>query len=161
LLKILGKLENYYTWIEKRIIVISSISITIVIFASVVSRYLLKSPMSWSQEVSIVFFMLLTYWSMSRAAKDETHYCVDVIRDRFKGKIRILHSIFIWLICLLISLLGVYFGSKMSLFTTMKTVSLRIPNSIILFSTMVMGFVGMSLRYLCKIINEIKTLKKI
>jgi hypothetical protein len=42
----------------------------------------------------------------------------------------------------------------------MKTVSLKIPNSIILFSTIAMGFIGMSVRYLYKIINRIKNLKE-
>ena len=104
--------------------------------------------------------MLLVYWGASKAARDESHYSVNIIIDKFKGKVRSYLIIIIWSFCLLISLLGVYFGIKMSLITTMKTVSLRIPNSIILFSTIVMGFIGMSVRYLYKIINGIKNSKE-
>ena len=48
----------------------------------------------------------------------------------------------------------------MRMITTMKTVSLRIPNSIILFTTIAMGFLGMSIKYLYKIIKLIKNTRE-
>jgi len=160
LLKILEKMGNYFTWIEDRIITIVSSLLIIVSIIAVFNRYFLKYSMSWYEEISIYLFMLLVYWGSIKAARDETHFSVSFIVDKFKGKFRSYLIIFIWLVCLLISLLGVYFGIKMSLITTMKTVSLKIPNSIILFSTVVLGFIGMSLRYLYKILNKIKKLKE-
>jgi len=160
LLKILEKVVNYFTWIEDRMLTIVPLLLLIVSIFAVFNRYFFKYSMGWYEEISIYLFMLLVYWGTSKAARDESHYSVNIIIDKFKGKVRSYLIIIIWSVCLLISLLGVYFGIQMSLITTMKTVSLKIPNSIILFSTIAMGFIGMSIRYLYKIINRIKNSKE-
>jgi len=160
MIKILEKVENYFTWIENKILVIAPLLLVIVGIIAVFNRYFLKYSMSYYEEISIYLFMLLVYWGVSRAARDESHYSVTIIIDKFKGKARSYLMIIIWSVCLLISLLGVYSGIKISLITTMKTVSLKIPNSIILFSTIVVSFIGMSMRYLYKIINGIKNSKE-
>ena len=160
MLKILEKVVNYFTWIEDRMLTIVPWLLLIVSIFAVFNRYFFKYSMGWYEEISIYLFMLLVYWGTSKAARDESHYSVNIIIDKFKGKVRSYLIIIIWSVCLLISLLGVYFGIKMSLITTMKTVSLKIPNSIILFSTIAMGFIGMSVRYLYKIINRIKNSKE-
>lgn len=160
MLKILEKVVNYFTWIEDRMLTIVPLLLLIVSIFAVFNRYFFKYSMGWYEEISIYLFMLLVYWGTSKAARDESHYSVNIIIDKFKGKVRSYLIIIIWSICLLISLLGAYFGIQMSLITTMKTVSLKIPNSIILFSTIAMGFIGMSVRYLYKIINRIKNLKE-
>jgi len=160
LLKILKKVVNYFTWIEDRMLTIVPWLLLIVSIFAVFNRYFFKYSMGWYEEISIYLFMLLVYWGTSKAVRDESHYSVNIMIDKFKGKVRSYLIIIIWSVCLLISLLGVYFGIKMSLITTMKTVSLKIPNSIILFSTIAMGFIGMSVRYLYKIINRIKNSKE-
>ena len=160
MLKILEKVVNYFTWIEDRMLTIVPLLLLIVSIFAVFNRYFFKYSMGWYEEISIYLFMLLVYWGTSKAARDESHYSVNIIIDKFKGKVRSYLIVIIWSVCLLISLLGVYFGIKMSLITTMKTVSLKIPNSIILFSTIAMGFIGMSVRYLYKIINKIKNSKE-
>lgn len=160
MLKILEKVEIYFTWIENRIITITSLLLAIVSIIAVFNRYFFKYSMSWYEEISMYLFMLLVYWGSSKAARDKTHFSISIITDKFKSRNRSYLMIFICLACLLISLLGVYFGIKMSLITTQKTASLRLPSSIIMFSTIVMCFIGMSLRYLCEIINKIKKLKE-
>lgn len=160
MLKILEKVLNYFTWIEDRILTIVPMLLLLVSIFAVFNRYFLKYSMGWYEEISIYLFMLLVYWGSSKAARDESHYSVNIIIDKFKGKVRSYLIIIIWSVCFLISLLGVYFGIKMSLITTMRTVSLKIPNSIILFSTIAMGFIGMSLRYSYKIINRMKNTKE-
>lgn len=160
MLKILKKVVNYFTWIEDRMLTIVPWLLLIVSIFAVFNRYFFKYSMGWYEEISIYLFMLLVYWGTSKAVRDESHYSVNLMIDKFKGKVRSYLIIIIWSVCLLISLLGVYSGIKMSLITTMKTVSLKIPNSIILFSTIAMGFIGMSVRYLYKIINRIKNSKE-
>jgi len=125
---------------------------------AVFNRYFLKYSMGWYEEISLYLYMLLVYWGASKAAKDGTHYSVNLIIDKYQGRTRHYMNLFIWLVCLSISLLGAYFGVQMAMVTTMKTVSLRIPNSIILFTTIAMGFLGMSLKYLYKIIEQIKSM---
>ena len=160
MLKILEKVVNCFTRTEDKMLNIVPLLLLLVSIFAVFNRYFLKYSMGWYEEISIYLFMLLVYWGASKAARDESHYSVNIIIDKYKGKVRSYLEILIWSVCLLISLLGVYFGIKMCLITTMKTVSLKIPNSIILFSTIGMGFIGMSLRYLYKILNRIKNMKE-
>jgi len=160
LLKVLEKLVNIFTWIEDKILTIFPLLLLLVSIFAVFNRYFLKYSMGWYEEISIYFYMLLVYWGASKASRDGSHYSVNLIIDKYEGKTRSYIEILIWLICLSISLLGTYFGFQMATITTMRTVSLKIPNSIILFTTIAMGFLGMSLKYLYKIINEIRNLKQ-
>lgn len=160
MLKILKKIVNCFTWIEDRILTIIPLLLLLVSIFAVFNRYFLKYSMGWYEEISIYFFMLLVYWGASKAAKEESHYSVNIIIDKCQGRTRDYLEIIIWSVCLFISLLGAYFGIQMSLITTMKTVSLKIPNSIILFSTIAMGFIGMSIKYFYKIITKIKNIKE-
>ena len=158
LLKILRKIVNCFTWIEDKVLTIMPFLLLLVSTFAVFNRYFLKYSMGWYEEISLYLYMLLVYWGASKAAKDGTHYSVNLIIDKYQGRTRHYMNLFIWLVCLSISLLGAYFGVQMAMVTTMKTVSLRIPNSIILFTTIAMGFLGMSLKYLYKIIEQIKSM---
>lgn len=160
MLKILEKLVNLFTWIEDRVLTIFPSLLLLVSIFAVFNRYFLKYSMGWYEEISIFFYMLLVYWGASKAAKDGSHYSVNLIVDKYQGRTRSYIEIFIWLVCLSISLLGTYFGIQMAMITTMKTVSLKIPNTIILFTTIALGFLGMSLKYLYKIINQFKNMKE-
>ncbi|MBA7552244.1 hypothetical protein ES705_44802 [subsurface metagenome] len=160
MLKILEKVVNYFTWIEDKILNIIPLVLLLVSIFAVFNRYFLRISMGWYEEISIYLFMLLVYWGASKASRDGSHYNVTIIIDRYKGKVRSYLGIIIWSVCLFISLLGAYSGIQISLITTMKTVSLKIPNSIIVFSTMAIGFIGMSVKYLYKIINQIKNMKE-
>jgi TRAP-type C4-dicarboxylate transport system permease small subunit len=160
LLKILVKINNNFTWLENRMITIVPLLLTILTISAVVNRYFIKSSMSWNEEISIFLFKLLVYWGASNIARDDDHLTVSFLENKLKGKRRSYLKIFIWSISLLISLFGVYLGIKMSLFTTMRTSFLRIPDSIISFSTLVMGFIGISLTCFYKIISKLNSLKE-
>lgn len=155
MLKILEKISKYFSHLENVILNIAPLSLLLISIFAVFNRYFLKYSMGWYEEISIYLYMLLVYWGASKASKDNSHYSVSIILDKYQGKNRNYFEIIIWAFCLLISLLGVYFGMKMCLITTRKTVYLKIPTSIILFTTITMGFLGMSLKYLYKIIYRL------
>ena len=160
MLKILEKIDNFFTWIENRMLTIVPLLLTILTISAVFNRYFLGKSMSWNEEIVIFLYMLLVYWGASRIARDDAHLSIGLLENKLKDKPRSYLKIFIWSISLLVSLFGVYLGIKMSLITTMRTNSLRIPNSIILLSTLVIGFMGISLRCFYKIISKLKSLKE-
>jgi TRAP-type C4-dicarboxylate transport system permease small subunit len=160
-LKILGKIDNYFAWIENKILVIIPLLLVIMTISAVFNRYFIKRSMSWNEELAMIFFMLFVYWGISNIARDDAHLSVDLLLNKFKGKSKMYMKIFIWSVSLIISLCGVYFGAKMSLVTNARTSALRIPYSIIFLITIVMGFLGMSLRYFYKIVSTLESLKKI
>lgn len=160
MLKILERIVIFYTWTEDKILTLIPFLLVVISIFAVFNRYFLKYSMAWYEEISIYLYMLLVYWGASKASKDGTHYSVNLIIDKFKGITRNYINVFIWLVCLSISLLGVYFGMQMVIITTKKTVYLGIPNKIILFTTLTLGFLGMFLKYLYKIIDQMKNMTK-
>ena len=159
MLKLLEKIDGYFTWIERKMLIIVPLFLTVLTISAVFNRYFIKRPMSWNEEIAIFLFMLLVYLGASNIARDDAHLSVSLLENKLQGRARIYLKILIWVISLSVSLFGVYFGIKMSLITTMRTNSLRIPNSVILFSTLVIGFMGISLRYFFKIVESINRLK--
>jgi len=105
--------------------------------------------------------MLIVWWGASNVAKDDAHLKMTILADKLRGKVLIYLNLLISLVCLIVSILGIYFTIKMSLIITMKTVSLRIPYYIILLSSVAMGFFGLTLRYLYKFVGNLNILKNI
>ena len=161
LLRALKAINKHFEWIEEKVLIIIPFLLTILTIVAVFNRFLFRFSMSWYEEIALFFYMLIVYWGSSRASRDDTHFAVDFLKEKLRGKSLNYSEIIVWTVCLLITWLGVYFGIKMSLIVTMKTVSLKIPKSIIIFTTLTMGFFGMSLRYLYKIINKLKYIKEI
>lgn len=155
MLKILERIVKLFSYLEDVILNIAPLCLLLISIVAVFNRYFLKYSMGWYEEISIYLYMLLVYWGASKASKEDSHYSVNIIIDKFQGEKRGYFEIMIWTFCLLVSLLGVYFGMKMCLITTRKTVYLGIPTSIILFTTITMGFFGMSLKYLYKILHKL------
>ena len=155
MLNILERVVKLFSYLEDVILNIAPLFLLLISIVAVFNRYFLKYSMGWYEEISIYLYMLLVYWGASKASKEDSHYSVSILLDKFKRKTRNYFEIMIWVFCLLISLLGVYFGMKMCLITTRKTVYLGIPTSIILFTTITMGFFGMSLKYLYKIVDKL------
>ena len=116
--------------------------------------------MSWNEEISLWISMLIVFWGIIQASKKNLHFKIDLLIKNLKKQEQKYLEVMILIICLLISLLGVYFGFKIVIMTSSKTAVLRIPQKLIILSTMVMGFIGISLEYLYQVIIKIKELKK-
>ena len=160
LLKVLKSANDFCTKIEERIIIITGFLLTLVTVVAVFNRYFLLKTMAWYEEISIFLYIILVYWGASNVAKDDAHLRVTILLDMLRGKNRICLNLLIELSCLILSILGVYFGIKMSLTITMKTVALRIPYSIILLFGLTIGFIGLTLRYLYKFVGSLNKIKK-
>jgi len=158
--KVLKSTNDFYTKIEKTIMTITAFLLTSLTLFAIFSRYVLRKPLSCYEELSMFMYMLLVYWGASNIAKDNAHLKMTILLDKLRGKILIYLNLLIELSCLIISILGIYFTIKISLTITMKTASLGIPYSIILLSSVTMGFLGLTLRYLYKFVGNLNKLKK-
>jgi TRAP-type C4-dicarboxylate transport system permease small subunit len=163
LMKKLGKTNNFLTKIENPFLIIIAFFSILLTLVAVFNRYFIGATIAWYEEISILLFRLLIYWGASNAAKDNEHLRVSILEDKLRGKAKIYLALFVSFVCIVISLMGIYFGCKICLSTTMRTVCLHIPNSIIIFSTLIMGFIGLTLRYIYQFLlnlNEFELEKK-
>jgi C4-dicarboxylate transporter DctQ subunit len=73
--KLLDDFENY-------IAAFLFIGLTILLFTQVVTRYFLKSAATWTEEVSNIIFVALTYLGVSSAVKHRKHLCIDFVIEK-------------------------------------------------------------------------------
>jgi TRAP-type transport system small permease protein len=156
MLVILRKINSFFQQITDIFLYVVPLLLFILIVIAVFNRYVLTYSMGWYEELSTILYMLLVYWGAIAVANNDEHLSVGFIKNKFKFKKTNYIQIFIWGFSLFISLIGVYYGIQITIITTMETVSLNIPNKLIVFSSLVMGFLGMSIVYLYKIIAEFK-----
>jgi len=150
ILKKLEKTDEFFAKTEEVIIKIFSFLLTAVILIAVFNRFLIKNSMGWQEEISTFFYMVIVYYGISNAAKDEDgHLRVNILETKFKERTTFIYylDVFRELICLIVCLLGFYSMLKISISITKSTVSLNIPYSIIWFSTAVISFFILSFRY--------------
>lgn len=159
-MNILYKVNNYFTKIEEILMDFSGVLILLTTLVAVLNRYFnMRIPMSWYEEIVIILYMILIYWGTSHVAKDNKHLTLSLFLDMLKGKkIGIYLDLLIMLSCLIISIMGVYFSIKMSLVFKIKTPTLGIQQSIILFFTLALPFFGLTLRYLYKFVATLNKL---
>ena len=68
-------------WIEEIICVLCTIVMTVLVFANVISRYLLHSSLSFSEEITTYLFVLLSMMGTAIAAKRRAHLGLSIITD--------------------------------------------------------------------------------
>jgi len=163
ILSILERANKLLTKIEERVLILTGLFLVLLNLIAVINRYFLKYTMAWYEELSLILYYSLVYFGASNLARYDAHLKMSILSDNLKeGKAKISLNLFVELFCLFISIIGLYFGIKIALTTTMKTVVLGIPNSIILFLSLVPGFFGLTLVYLYRFIvslNKFKNLK--
>lgn len=82
----LCKLNNGIYNILKIIIICLLIVMSISVFAQVIFRYVLKSPISWSEEITTYLFSWLTYCGAAVVLKNNGHVNVSTLVENIKNK---------------------------------------------------------------------------
>jgi len=159
LVKIIQIIKKYVEWFVNTVLNIFPGLLIILTIIAVFNRYLLDYPMSWNEEISLWITMAIVFLGIIHASKNDKHFRIDLLMRSLKEREQKYLEIVILAVCLLISLLGIYFGIKIVVMTSSKTAVFRIPQKMIILSTMVMGFIGISLEYLYQVITKIKELK--
>ena len=159
MIKIIKIIKKYFEWFGNSVLNIFPGMLLILTIIVVFNRYFLDYPMSWNEEISLWITMAIVFWGIVHASKNNKHFRIDLLMRSLKEREQKYLEIVILVVCLLISLLGIYFGIKIVVMTSSKTAVFRIPQKMIILSTMVMGFIGISLEYLYQVITKIKELK--
>ena len=153
-------MKKYFEWFGSNILNIFPVLLIILTIIAVFNRYFLDYPISWYEEISLWISMAIVFWGIIYASKNNKHFRIDLLMKSLKEREQKYLEVMILVVCLLISILGIYFGIKIVVMTSSKTAVFRIPQKMIILSTMVMGFIGMSLEYLYQVITKIKKLKQ-
>ncbi|WP_312279643.1 TRAP transporter small permease [Oscillibacter sp.] len=89
------------TKLEEVFLVILMSAATILVFAQVFTRYILRIPLPWSEEIARYMFLWLTWVGASFATKERKHVNIDVVYQLLPQagkKVCTVLSTFIWIV---------------------------------------------------------------
>src|SRR5512138_298286 len=106
----MNKWENGWTRVEKFIVGVLDISATGIAFYGVISRYLLRRPPDWAEEIVIYLIIWAVFISASILAEEKGHVAATLIVERFSLKARRFLAVFNGAIalafCVAVTILG-------------------------------------------------------
>ena len=91
--------------LEEIFLVILMIAATLLVAAAVVTRFILKVPLPWSEEIARYMFLWLTWVGAAYATKERKHVRIDIVYEKLPEagkKICTAISTVIWIIFLAI-----------------------------------------------------------
>lgn len=75
-------------WIEEILCVLCTAVMTLLVFANVVSRYILHYSLSFSEEITTYLFILLSLMGTAIAAKRRAHLGLSIVTDAVSPMVR-------------------------------------------------------------------------
>jgi len=83
--------DRFYSRLDILLKYVSAIafgSMTVVIFMQVISRYVLKSSLAWSEELARYLFIWITFVGGMVAARKHQHIGMEIVQDLFPKGVR-------------------------------------------------------------------------
>lgn len=75
-------------WIEEILCVVCTVVMTLLVFANVLSRYILHYSLSFSEEITTYLFILLSLMGTAIAAKRRAHLGLSILTDAVPPAVR-------------------------------------------------------------------------
>ncbi|MBM4761088.1 TRAP transporter small permease [Bacillus sp. B15-48] len=103
-------LRNIDRYSEKLIIALFMITMTILIFLQVVSRYVFGDSITWTEELSRYLFIWLIFLTIGIGFKENKHIGIDIVLDLLPKTLQKLIRQLTYILVLVLSLLFVWEG---------------------------------------------------
>lgn len=88
-----NRLKNFYNKAEEYLLVVSLAFTVIIVFIQVIMRYVFNSSLSWSEELCRYIFIWQVWLGASLAFRDRQHISIEMVRDKLKGRTKIIYNI--------------------------------------------------------------------
>lgn len=129
-MRILDRIWSVIDLVIKYLMAICFGGMTLIIFLQVVSRYVLKSPLSWSEELARYLFVWVSYIGSVIAARQGQHIGVELLIKKFPSRcnqiIRIIANVLTGCFFLVVF---IYFCKMWPMLSMQKTSALQLPMS--------------------------------
>jgi TRAP-type transport system small permease protein len=120
---ITAAINRFFRYLEVflKVICLSLIlSLALLTFVKVIFRYVLGSPIIWSDEIIVLMILVLTYFGAALAANERAHINVDLLESLFSKLgdlwLKIYHLI-LDIIFLFVMTIVIIYGIKISFFS--------------------------------------------
>jgi TRAP-type C4-dicarboxylate transport system permease small subunit len=121
--------------------------ILVTICWTVISRYVLRSPVSWAEDITSIAFAWLIFIGAAAVHNRRAHISVDLLTSLLPAKLRLLLDTAVEIFVLVFCAYAAWLCGRQTIVahTTSKTTVLEIPLSL-LFVSVTIGFALMALR---------------
>ena len=152
-------LDQALLGLDRLLIVLTVICLVMlvgVVFAAVVMRYVLDSPLIFSFDLSTLFFAWIVFIGLMLADRDDAHMGLELVPLLNSVLLQKLVILFRQLIVLSLCIYLAWIGYQLTMRTGAQISSLRI-SSRWLYSSMPIGFGLMALSYLGRLARHLST----
>lgn len=160
IMKIIRWVDEYF---EKYIGVFLISVMIILLFMQVISRYVFNSALAFTEEISLMLFVIFVYVGASQAIKKRQHLRITLLVNKLSPqaqKIMNIISDIIFAIALAFTSVGMRNVTNMLRKSNMLTVAVRIPKYLV-YATILILFYIMILRLFQDIVKLIKEYKEL
>lgn len=77
------RLSDFIEWVCKAIAGVSVVTFVVIICIQVLGRNVLKLPMIWANDLSVVFFVWSCFFGSAVAVRHRAHYVLEFLPERF------------------------------------------------------------------------------
>lgn len=104
------KVDLFLRKIEGRVVVVLTCFMLVLGFLQVFSRYVIESPIPWSEALLTYMFVWFSFIGASLAVAEGAHFCVEIFFVRFPPRMRYYVELIIYALVMLIAFLMIYKG---------------------------------------------------
>lgn len=160
-MKIVKKIDNAMTFMEKYLIAILLILMMGVAFSGVVARFIFNSPLSWGDETSRYLSIWAVFFGASLGVRRGAHIGVEafirMVPEQGQKYITILTTIICMAFCSAVAYIGYGYALKLAV-TGQLSPAMRIP-IVWAYSAVPVGCLLMTIRYFILMIEQIVDLR--
>lgn len=91
----LNTIDDFFSKIEKTLLVLFGLALTLIMMSQVILRYFFNSPIFWAEEIAGQFLVFMTVFGISHITKINQHISIDFLLTFFNEKIKKKLSLFL------------------------------------------------------------------
>jgi len=114
-LTVLRRINHYILMFEKSVLVVLMIGMLVFGFLQVFSRYVLRAPLSWSNELLTYSFAWTSFLGASMAVYTNAHFSVDLVVKYFPPRLYKIVNILVWIGVCLLGVFLLYMGTRLAI----------------------------------------------
>ncbi len=156
----LHQIDHVVTGLIRLVLGISSGVIFVVTFLAVIFRYLLKSPLPWSQDVIRLAFTYMIYFGAAYCVRDNSHLNVDVLLTMLSKRGRQKAEILINVILLGFFLFLIAYGFSFAQMGSIQTTSYLMLPMTYYYLGIPLSALGMIFYVMQNIVGQIREMKE-
>ncbi|MFO7730782.1 MAG: TRAP transporter small permease [Spirochaetia bacterium] len=121
---VVGQVNHVVLVIEKTILVVFMVGMLVFGFLQVFSRFILKAPIGWSEELLTYSFTWASFIGASAAIYTNAHFSVDLLTKHFSPKLLKGVRVFVWVLICIFSFFLIVMGTRLTIANTIQRMNI-------------------------------------